>query len=124
VIDVPEHLSKRTKLATAQVALTGLLILAPTAHADPTDDMNYIQKLYEFGITRQSMGASPEEFLSLGHAVCQHLANGQDPNGMASHIEQARPNLTQMQAQMLISASVVNYCPNVLPKSLPWSPQQ
>jgi excisionase family DNA binding protein len=32
-------------------------------------------------------------------------------------------NLSQGQAQYLISVAVTNYCPNVLPQPLPWSPQ-
>ena len=123
MIDVPKYRSRRTKLATVLVAVAAPLTLAPAARADPTDDMNYIQELYTYGVTRQSIGASPEQYLSLGHAICQDLAKGRDPNDMASSILKARPNLTQQQAQGLISVSVVNYCPDVLPRPLPWSPQ-
>jgi len=42
---------------------------------------------------------------------------------MVSGIQTEWPNLTQQQSQMLISVSVGNFCPTVLPKPLPWSPQ-
>jgi hypothetical protein len=61
--------------------------------------------------------------LDLGHSICQILGNGRDPSALASHIEGALPNLSVNQAQFLISAAVTNYCPNVLPRPLPWSPQ-
>jgi hypothetical protein len=124
VTGVPARFSKQTKLATVLVALTAPLILAPSAHADPTDDMNYIQELYAMGMDRTTLHApTPQAMLDLGHSICQTLGNGRDPDALASHIEGALPNLSMNQAQFLISAAVTNYCPNVLPRPLPWSPQ-
>ncbi len=85
--------------------------------------MNYIQELYSFGITRQTLGLSPNAFLEVGPTICTGLSRGRDPNDMAASLLKAWPNLSQRQSQMLISVSVVNFCPNVLPKPLPWSPQ-
>ena len=56
------------------------LILAPAAHADPQDDYKYIQELYAFGISRQTLGLSPGAFLDVGNTICTGLGRGRDPN--------------------------------------------
>jgi Protein of unknown function (DUF732) len=81
------------------------------------------RELYAFGISRKTLGLSPGAFLDVGNTICTGLGRGRDPNAMVSGIQTAWPNLTQQQSQMLISVSVGNFCPNVLPKPLPWSPQ-
>src|SRR5690349_11280741 len=114
---------------TAVAAVSATLFVAPEAHADPPAPANpealysYIQELYAFGISRQTLGLSPGAFLDVGNTICTGLGRGRDPNAMVSGIQTAWPNLTQQQSQMLISVSVGNFCPNVLPKPLPWSPQ-
>ena len=109
------------------VVVATALILAPGAHADPPydpqADYDYIQELYAFGITRQTLDLSPGAFLDVGNTICTGLGRGRDPNAMVSGIQTAWPNLTQKQSQMLISVSVGNFCPSALPTPLPWSPQ-
>jgi hypothetical protein len=69
VIDFPEHLSKRTKLATVLAALAVPLILAPALHADPVDDANYVQELTMFGLTFYTLRLqSPQAEIALGGA--------------------------------------------------------
>ena len=114
---------------TAVIAVSAALFVAPEANADPPAPANpedvytYIQELYAFGISRQTLGLGPGAFLDVGNTICTGLGRGRDPNAMVSGIQTAWPNLTQQQSQMLISVSVGNFCPNVLPKPLPWSPQ-
>jgi hypothetical protein len=79
--------------------VTAALILAPAANADPSDDA------------------------ALGHAICNDLVNERSPNDIVTAIEHARSNLSQEQIQSLISIAVNNYCPDVLPRPLPSSPQ-
>jgi hypothetical protein len=55
------------------------LILAPAAHAGPRDDYNYIQELYAFGISRQTLGLSPGAFLDVGNTICTGLGRGATP---------------------------------------------
>jgi hypothetical protein len=111
-------------LLTIIAAVSAALVLEPAAQADPAD-INYLQELMEMNLTPATLHAPPgtQGVIALGHGICEHLGNGQSPNDLVSRIEGQLPNLSQNQVQFLISAAVTNYCPNVLPTPLPWSPQ-
>jgi hypothetical protein len=64
--------------------------------------------------------------VALGQRICLDLgpgSGGSSPNDLVTNTQRSLPNLTQQQIQMLVTAAVTNYCPYVLPRPLPWSPQ-
>lgn len=93
-------------------------------------DAEYLQELNISGLNPATLHApNLATEVTLGHGICSDLAKGRTPNDLESHVEQALPNLRARlenglsQSQMLISIAVTNYCPYVLPRPLPWSPQ-
>jgi hypothetical protein len=74
VIDVPEHLTKRTKLATVLAALAVPLILAPVAHADPAHFYAYLDCLKAGGLVIDDVN---QVFVLRGAVRC-NLLNASD----------------------------------------------
>ena len=74
----PEHLSKRTKLATVLPALAVPLILASAVHADPgiftQAEAQYLEQLAGQGILPQTLGlTNGRDKVGLGRGVCNAL---------------------------------------------------
>lgn len=116
---------RKTCVAAIAAACTAL-IFTPAANADPfsSTDLEYLQELSAYGLNPATLHApNPAAEVSLGHGVCEELAKGRTPNDLVSSIGRSLPNLSLRQSQGLISVAVINYCPNVLSRPLPWSPQ-
>ena len=104
----------RPLLAMA-VALIGLLVAAPTAQADATDQ-KFLAALKEQGIVDQ---ASSQHAIEAGHYVCVRLDNGQTPSDVMQEVLHSS-SLTEFHTGYFVAESIYAYCPRHLgeaPKS-------
>ncbi|WP_419538268.1 DUF732 domain-containing protein [Mycobacterium colombiense] len=105
-------------------AVLAALILAPVARADQ-NDVAYLQELNALGLTPATLNlTSPAAEIGLAQRICLDLGpagGGASPNELVTNMNRSFPNLDRNHLQLLVSEAVDHYCPNVLPRPLPWA---
>lgn len=112
-----------TAIITA-TTVSAALILPPVAKADQ-NDLGYLEELNMLGLTPATLSLpNPAAEIGLGQRICLDLGpagGGATPNDLVINMNRSLPNLDRNHVQLLISEAVVHYCPNVLPRPLPWA---
>jgi hypothetical protein len=102
-----------TSIASATLAATfGIALMAAgSANADAVDD-TYLASLAQAGIPR----IAPDQAILAGHAVCQNLSEGVDPDYLLADFVAKNVFATKEQDRAMLVASMTAYCPQYLPQ--------
>ena len=96
-----------TRLLVAMAAASiGVLIGAPAAQADTTDD-NFLAQLKSEGITDHISGAHAIE---AAHSVCVKLDNGASPTAVVNEVLNSS-TMPAYHSGFFVGASIDAYCP-------------
>lgn len=85
-------------------------LLAPAAHADGSQDAQFLQLITSHGMTFTDADIA----LQQGRAVCATLAAGYSDTAVIGAVQQ-NLQVTYDEAVSVVAASMVTYCPQYLP---------
>lgn len=91
-------------------AVVGCLLAPPAAHADGTQDAQFLQLITSHGMTFSDADVA----LRQGRAVCVTLAAGYSDSAVIGAVQQSLL-VTYDEAVSVVAASMVTYCPQYLP---------
>jgi Protein of unknown function (DUF732) len=98
------------------------LFLAAMVQADPQQDADFVEELSTYGFTPAALHRPNWQMvIYIAEALCGDMkVPGAHPNEMVAKMHGSWPNLTTDDIQVFFSHSILNYCPDVSKKQLPW----
>jgi len=99
------------RLPVALVSAAAVIGLAAPAHADATQDHNFVVSLQAAGITY----TSPESAVAAGKQVCEMAKSGKPGVEVVKTLQSENPGLSQTNAAKFTAISASVYCPDQLP---------
>jgi len=99
------------RLPVALVSAAAVIGLAAPAHADATQDHNFVVSLQAAGITY----TSPESAVAAGKQVCEMAKAGKAGVEVVKTLQSENPGLSQTNAAKFTAISASVYCPDQLP---------
>ena len=98
---------------TVAAILGGIVIAAPIANADQTDDI-FLQALTQGGISWAN--GSDQMMVTMGHAVCKDWSDGATQEQTVADVKKAL-GLSDSGTGYLVGAATQSYCPQYMSRT-------
>jgi Protein of unknown function (DUF732) len=97
----------KTILAVA----AALMLSSGIAHADPSDDADYLRALHKQGITATG---GDQTMIKLGHMICDLRSDGYSENSAISMAKLHGKSMTDQDAKVIVTSAEAAYCPEYI----------